>query len=173
MVGGVMGTSVQVSTTTYSFTHVATNMLRSIKQIVIGCGLDPGHLADEWDVLELGVSAWLQSRHLKALVLEVYNRSTDAPVGRFDFTIDYGYYPNGDGDLWLDPDTISFAIRRAGLYPSGCAYGFIASTSPGRPAVSGWTSASFRSTDGMVRQSLGTALGGGSIGAGIDYWRKS
>lgn len=168
-----MSTSVRVSTTTHATTHVATNMLRSIKQIILGCGLDPSHLADRWEVLERGVATWLSSRDLKALVLEVYERSSDKLVGRFDFTIDYGYYPNGDGDLWLDPDTVTFAIRRAGLYVSSCSYRFVADTRPGRPDVDGWSSTNFRSTDGMTRQSLGTAVGGGSLGAGLDFWRRS
>ncbi|PZS04864.1 MAG: hypothetical protein DLM56_04575 [Pseudonocardiales bacterium] len=74
-------------------------------------------------------------RRPAALVLEVYDPRDSAGndlIGRFDFTIDYGYYPDGDGDLWLDPDTVAFAIRRAGTYPAACSYRFVADTEPGR-----------------------------------------
>ena len=48
------------------------------------------------------MSSWLASKHLRALTLEVFDpnrKAGDDLVGRFDFTIDYGYYADGDGDL--------------------------------------------------------------------------
>ena len=68
-------------------------------------------------------------------------------VGRFDFVIDYGYYGDGDGELWLDPDTVSYAVRKNGSYPSRCSYRLVADTLPGEPAVPGWSDTTFRSTD--------------------------
>ena len=100
-----MNTAVHVNTATYAATHVATNMLGSIRSIIKGSGLNPARIREDWGVLEAGIATWLSSRHLKAVTLEVYHpaRRTDDLAGRFDFTIDYGYYPGGDGDLWLDP----------------------------------------------------------------------
>jgi hypothetical protein len=164
-----------VSTRAHSVTHVATNILSSLKRIIRDCGLDTAYMASIWNVLEAGTSTWLASGHLKALVLEVYDPTEpteDNLVGRFDFTIVYDYYSDGDGTLWLDPDTVSFAIRRAGTYASLCEYRFVADTSPGYPKVDGWSSTTFRSTAGMTKQSLGTGIGGGSLGAGIDLYRR-
>ncbi len=76
-------TAVSVSTAVYSATHVATNMLRGLKQIVAGCGLDASKIMGEW--------------------------------------------------------------------------------------VDGWSSTTLRSTSGMREHSIGTALGGGSIGAGLSW----
>ena len=42
--------TVTVSTSVYSATHVATNMLRGLKQIVAGCGLDTSKLVAQWSV---------------------------------------------------------------------------------------------------------------------------
>jgi hypothetical protein len=169
-------TSVKVSTQVYATTHVATNMLRGMRQIIREAGLDPTKIAGQWDVLEDGVTTWLNSRHLKGLVLEVYDPGSPAGkdlVGRFDFTIDYGYYADGDGDLWLDPDTVSYTVRKNGSYPSRCEYRLIADTKPGYPAVSGWSSTTFRSTAGFTRHSVGAAMGGGNLGASLTYYTRS
>lgn len=164
--------TVSVSTSVYSATHVATNMLRGLKQIVAGCGLDTSTLVGQWGVLEAGVDAWVSSRDLEELVLEVWDaKSPSRLIGRFDFTIDYSYYGSGDGELWLDPDTVAWAIRKNGSYPSGCDYRIVADTTPGAPHVDGWSATTLRSTDGLRRHSVGTALGGGSLGAGLSYWK--
>lgn len=171
-----MTTSVRVNTSTYATTHVATNMLRSMKQIIRGSGLSISKIQSDWAVLEAGISTWLNSGHLKALVLEVYDSCKPAGtelVGRFDFTIDYGYYSDGEGDLWLDPDTVSYAVRKNGSYPARCHYRLIADTAPGYPAVDGWSATTFRSTAGFDRHSVGTAIGGGSLGAGLSYYTGS
>ena len=167
-----MTTAVRVSTSTYSATHVATNILRGLKQIIAGCGLDVSKLASQWEVLENGVSTWVNSRHLEELVLEVWDpRTPGRLVGRFDFTMDYSYYGSGDGDLWLDPATVAWAIKKNGAYPSTCEYRIVADTAAGAPTVAGWSSTTFRSTDGLSRHSVGTAIGGGSMGAGLSYWK--
>jgi hypothetical protein len=164
--------AVAVSTAVYSATHVATNMLRGLKQIVAGCGLNTSKLVGQWSVLENGVATWVNSRHLDELVLEVWDtKNPNKLIGRFDFAIDYSYYGNGDGDLWLDPDTVAWAIRKNGSYASGCDYRIVADTKPGAAAVTGWSNTTFRSTDGMRRHSVGTALGGGSMGASLSYWK--
>jgi hypothetical protein len=170
-----MNTAVRVSTTTHTTTHVATNMLNSMRAIIKGCGLDTARIRGEWAVLEDGIATWLGSRHLEALTLEVYRPGAGRGVlaGRFDFTIDYGYYPDGDGDLWVDPDTVAHAIRKTGAFPGRCDYDIIARTSPGRPDVSGWTAGSYRSTDGFTRKSVGTAIGGGSLGTGLSYYERT
>lgn len=167
-----MTTAVRVSSAVYSATHVATNMLRGLKQIIVGCGLDAAKFGNRFKVLENGVATWVRSGHLQELVLEVWDPTDpDRLVGRFDFTIDYSYYGSGDGELWLDPDTVAWAIRKNGAYPSQCDYRIVADTAAGAPHVDGWSSTTLRNTSGLRRHSVGTALGGGSMGAGLSYWK--
>ena len=166
-----MATTVQVNVHTYATTHVATNLIRSLKQLVIGCGLNAAKLVRDWQTLEQGVATWLRTRHLKGLILEIYNPSTNKLVKRFDFDIDYTYHPNGDGDLWIDPDTVDYAIRKAGSVPSSCFYDIFADTAAGRPDVPGWTTGTFRSTSHLQRRSVGAATGGGDLGASLNYWK--
>jgi HORMA domain-containing protein len=169
-------TSVRVNSLAYATTHVATNMLRSMKQIVRESGLSIDQVRSQWEVLETGIATWLNSGHLKALVLEVYDpgKPTGADlVGRFDFSIDYTYYGDGDGDLWLDPDTVSYAVRKNGSYPALCQYRLIADTAPGYPPVDGWSTTTLRPTAEFTRHTVGTAIGGGSLGAGLAYYTRS
>lgn len=166
-----MATAVQVNVHTYATTHVATNVIRSLKQLVVSCGLDAAKLVGDWRTLERGVETWLRTRHLTRLILEIYARDTGALVRRFDFDIDYGYHPSGDGDLWIDPDTVDYAIRKAGKLPANCSYDILAQTSPGRPDVVGWSRGTFRSTAGLTRRSVGAAVGGGYLGASLGVWK--
>jgi Bacterial HORMA domain 2 len=165
-------TAVRINTTVYSATHVSMNMLRGLKQIIVGCGLDPTRISNEWAVLDRGVSTWVDSGHLKELVLEVFDPSRGGQlVGRFDFTLDYNYAPGGDGELWLDSDAVAWTIKKNGSYPSRCDYHIVADNRDGAAKVEGWSSTSFRSTAGMTKHSTGTAIGGGQIGAGLSYWK--
>lgn len=170
-----MNTAVHVNTITYAATHVATNMLSSIRSIIKGSGLDPGRIRESWDILEAGIAIWLASRHLKSVTLEVYDprKGGDDLVGRFDFTIDYGYYSGGDGDLWLDPETVAYTIRKNGGFPARCEYRIVADTAPGRAEVPGWTTTAYRSTTGFTRHAVGTAIGGGNLGAALAYYIRS
>lgn len=168
-----MSPGVGVSTGTYAATHVATHMLRGLKQIVAGCGLDTSKLIRDWGDLERGIATWVASQHLKELILEVWDptKSSSKLVGRFDFTINYSYYGSGEGDLWLDPDTVAWAIKKNGSYPSNCEYRILADTAPNAPHVDGWGDTTLKSTGNLQRYSVGTALGGGSLGAGLAYWK--
>ncbi len=166
-----MATTVKVNTYAYATTHVATNLIRSLKQLVVGCGLNASRLAGSWQTLERGVAAWLRSRHLERLILEIYDPTTDRLAKRFDFDIDYSYHPAGNGDLWLDADTVAYALAKAGTVPSRCSYRIVADTRQGAPDVDGWTSTALRSTDHLRRRSVGASVGGGDLGASLNYWK--
>ena len=166
-----MSTAVQVNVSVYSTTHVASNLVRSLKQLVLACGLNASKLLGEWQPLVNGVATWLASRHLQTLTLEIYGVSSSVLVSRFDFTIDYTYHPNGNGDLWIDNDTVNYAVKKTGVAPGNCSYDIVVSTAPGRPAVAGWTDGTMRSTAHLQRRSVGAVVGGGDLGANLSYWK--
>ena len=126
-------------------------------------------------MLEDGIATWLGIGHLKAVTLEVYDpgKRGDDLVGRFDFTIDYGYYPGGDGDLWLDPDTVAYTIARTAPISAAASTGSSSTAPPATPRFAGWATTTYRSTAGFTRHAVGTAIGGGSIGAGLAYYSRS
>lgn len=166
-----MSTFVVVNTYTHSVTYVADKMLHSLHQIIRESGLSPEKLTDDWNTLQRGISTWLSTKDLEEVTLEVFDPGTDALVGRWDFELYYG--AAGDGAMWVNTEDIRYHILKAGKWPGHCDYRIVLTTKPGRPAVAGWSSTTFRSTEGFVRQSIGTTIdGNGHISAGSAYWRK-
>ncbi len=166
-----MGVSVSVRSYTHATTYVAENILRSLKNILLYSGLDPDKLVDDWDVLHRGIKAWIDSGHLKKVVLEVFDPKSDALVGRWDVNISYEW-SGGDGQFWTDTDAIRFAIKKSGVLPSTAKYRVVATTAPGRPDVPGWSSTTLRSTDGMVEQRIGTSIEASGLSGGVSYYRR-
>jgi hypothetical protein len=166
-----MSTFVAVNTYTHAVTHVTGHLLNSLKVVIRLSGLSPEKLTSEWESLERGVCRWLETHHLEGLHLEVYDPTSDKIVGRWDFVISYGF--TGDGDFWVDADAIRYHIQKQGIWPASCNYRIIATTKEGRPDVWGWTTTTFRSTAGFVKQSIGTTIDASGLSAGTGYWRRA
>jgi len=166
-----MSTLVTVNTYAHSITHVTENILRCLQDIVRESGLNPTKIADDWDVLERGIRKWIETKYLEELVLEVYDPAGGSLIGRWDFEIYYGY-TDGSGNFYVDTDQIKWAIKKAGVWPSLAEYRIVAETKEGRPEVLGWCSTTLRSTEGFVKQSLGTTIDGAGLSAGAGFWRR-
>ncbi|MGH8579703.1 MAG: HORMA domain containing protein [Gammaproteobacteria bacterium] len=158
-------------TYTHTVTYVTTKMLLTLKEIIREIGLDPSRFTDSWGTYEQAVTAWLSSRHLQRVTLEVYDpRTNDDLVTRWD--MDVVYASVGDGALWVDTAAVRYAIAKAGLVPSSCRYDIKLTNSPGRPNVGGWGSCEFRSTEGFKRYSVGATIGGNGLSAQTAYWGR-
>ncbi|HXL62283.1 MAG TPA: hypothetical protein VN959_16685 [Mycobacterium sp.] len=170
-----MSTAVRVNTSVYAVTHIVGNIGMGLKRLVSGCGLDAAAITRSWITTENAVATWLRSGHLRTVTLEVWDPATSdtALAGRFDFDIDYDYYADGDGALWMDTGYVNSVIRKSGAVPSQCSYRVVCSVAPGSPEVPGWGDTTLRSTAGMRRHSTGTTMGGGSLGAGLAYWKAA
>jgi hypothetical protein len=168
-----MSTFVSVNTYTYSVAYVTDKMLTSLKWIILWSGLDPDKLICSWDSLERGIKTWLRSRHLEVVTLEVYRPISSTLVGRWDFDIVYSFESDGDGGMWVDTDTIRYAIRKTGVDPHGCTYRIVVHNKPGRADVEGWGPAEYLSTSGFLRQSVGTAIGTDALASRVSYWRRT
>jgi hypothetical protein len=166
-----MSTTVFVNTYTHSVTYVTDKLLTSIKNIIRLSGLNPSKLTQEWESLERGIKTWLGTEHLEQVHLEVFNPYNNNLVGRWDFEIFYGFSADGAA-FWLDPDVIAYHIKKQGLWPSDCDYRIVVTNKPGRPNVLGWSKVTFLSTEGFVRQSIGTTIDAGGLSTGASYWRK-
>lgn len=166
-----MSTTVSVNTYTHSVTYVTDKMLNRIKDIIRLSGLDPTKFVNDWDWMERGIKKWLETKDLEKVVLEVFDSKTGGLVGRWDFEIFYGH--SGDGSFWIDPDIIKYHIIKQGVIPSNCSYRIVTTTKPNRPDVEGWKRTKLRSTDGFVRQSIGTTIDGSGLSTGTGYWRKA
>lgn len=159
---------------TYSYTHSVTyvtdNILKSLKDIILLSGLNPEYFADHWEGNTRAIKTWLETGDLRKVVLEIYDPVTDKLVTRWDIDIVYGW-SNGDGSFWTDTEQLKYAIKKTGLVPSQAKYEVVLNTKPGRPDVEGWGKGSYRSTEGMVKQSLGSTVEHSGLTGQAGYWR--
>jgi hypothetical protein len=166
--------SVNVNTYTHSVVYVADNILKSMKDIIRLSGLDPSQLVNDWSLNMRGIQSWLASGDLEVVILEVFNPKTNALVGRWDIDVVYSTgFGGGDGGFWTDTDQIRYAVTKAGLLPSDASYRLVLHTKVNRPDVDGWSRTEMRSTDGFVRQSLGSTIEHNGLGGSAAYWRKN
>ncbi|MBB5763357.1 HORMA domain containing protein [Methylorubrum rhodesianum] len=166
-----MTTSVTVNTYTNSVTYVADNIQRTLKDIIRLSGLNPQNFINNWELNNRGLRTWLETKDLETVVLEIYNPISGALIIRWDIDIVYGW-SSGEGNFWTDTEQLKYAIRKAGVAPENASYSLILRCKPNRPNVDGWSSCSMRSTDGMVRQSLGSTVEHYGLGANSAYWRR-
>jgi Bacterial HORMA domain 2 len=165
-------TTVSAYSYTHSVTYVADNVLKSLKDIIRLSGMDPTKLTDEWDTTHRAIKTWLDSEHLEKVVLEVYSPATGALVLRWDIDIVY-QWSSSDGVFYTDTEQLRYHVRKAGVAPADALYDILLKNKPGRPDVAGWGSSSFRTTDGMVRQGLGSTIEHSGLGASAAYWRTA
>jgi len=167
-----MSTHVSVNTYTHTVTYVTQQMIRSLKEIIKWTGLDPNRLFGSWETIESGIFTWLGSRHLQLVTLEIFNPRTDVLIGRWDFELNYSYGSEDDGSMWVDTDAIRYALAKCGAIPSTCDYQIKVQNANGAATVSGWSSTTWRSTEGFMMHSVGTTIGANSLGSQASYWRK-
>jgi hypothetical protein len=160
---------------TYSYTHsvtyVADNILKSLKDIIRCSGLDPSEFVDEWASNLRAIKTWLNSEHLEKIILEIYNPSNGSLIVRWDIDVVYSW-STGDGNFWTDTEQLKYHILKAGVMPSQAKYSLLLKTKSGRPNVDGWGPGNQRSTEGMVKQSLGLTVEHSGLGAQAGYWRQ-
>lgn len=162
--------TVSVYSFTHSVTYVTDNVLKSLKDIIRLSGLSPTNLVNSWESKHRAIKTWIESKHLERVELEIYNPLTNALILRWDLDIVY-QWSDGDGSFYTDTEQLKYSIRKAGVAPENAAYSVILKTKPGRPDVAGWGPCSSRSTEGMVRQTLGSTVEHSGLGANAAYWR--
>lgn len=164
--------AVAVNTFTHSVTYVADNILKSLKDIILLSGLDVGKLVGDWDVLHAGIKKWIETQHLTCVSVEIFHPMSDELIYRWDIDMVYTWSGGDDGAVWTDTAQLRYAIQKKGLTPGQAKYRVIVDKKTGAAAVPGWSSATYRSTQGMLRQSLGTTIEHNGLGANAAYWRR-
>lgn len=165
--------AVAVYSRSHSVTYVADNILKSLKDIIRLSGLDPTKLTQDWESTQRAIRTWLESEHLQKVVLEIYNPHTDALIRRWDVDVVYQWGGSGEGSFYCDTDQLRYHIQKAGVATADAKYCVLLDNKPGRPDVPGWGPGSYRSTTGLVRQSLGSTIEHGGLGAQAAYWRSA
>jgi Bacterial HORMA domain 2 len=163
--------AVSVYSYTHSVTYVAENILKSLKDIIRLSGLDPAEFVGDWELNMRAVNGWLQSGDLERVMLDIYNPKTGELIFQWSIEIAYSW-TGGDGSFWTDTEALKYAIRKAGLAPSDAKYDLRMKTKPGRHDIDGWGKAPARSTEGMVRQSVGTTVEHSGLSGNASYLRR-
>lgn len=168
-----MSSGVVVNTFSHSVTYVADNIQRTLKNIVLLSGLDPAKLTADWESTNRALKTWLESKHLETIVLEISDAAGTTLVGRWDIDVSYSWSGDDGSNFWVDTDQIKTAIKKAGQHPASCEYRLILHNKPGYAAVYGWSTTSYLSTSGFVKQSLGSTVEHSGLGASTSYYRRS
>ncbi len=165
--------SAATSTSATTFTHVTTyfadKMLMLLGNIIRDSGLSMSHFTSNRETLERGLKAWLQSGHLRKVTLEIYHPGTTSLIRRWD--LDWDKCETAEAAFYVDVEDIKYHMRKLGVISTSCGYEFIVDTKPGKPAVSGWSTANYADTTGLKLFSLGTTISGGSYGSRTSYWK--
>jgi Bacterial HORMA domain 2 len=164
--------AVSVYSYTHSVTYVAENILKSLKDIIRLSGLDPAEFAQNWELNLRGVNGWLQSGDLECVMLDIYNPKNGKLLFQWSIEISYSW-SGGDGSFWTDTEALKYAIRKAGLAPSEAKYDLRLKNKPSRHDIAGWNKAAARSTEGMVRQSVGTTVEHSGLSGSTSYLRRA
>ena len=163
---------VSVNNYTHSVTYVADNILKSFKDIIRESGLSPAKFAADWDNNQRGIRSWLESGHLRRVLLEIFHPVTGALILRWDLDIAYEW-SGGDGSFYTDTAQLKYAILKAGVAPADAKYDILLQVAPGSPDVNGWGDGASRSTAGMSRHALGNTIDHSGLGASAAYWRRA
>ena len=163
-----------VNTHTYTRSHTAvyvSDKLRNFLKILVrDYGLDPQGVVDAWSgCVDNAVRTWLESEHLKSIIIEFYYSGRDNLLERWDFPIQYD--GNGDADMWIDRRLFQNSLCKAKAPPTNCTYRIVLSTYPGRPDIPGISPAKLRSTAGLVNRGFGTIIGTQDIMVSASYYR--
>ncbi|GGJ64829.1 HORMA domain containing protein [Sphingopyxis bauzanensis] len=157
---------------THSVTFVADNILRSFKEIIREAGLSPAQFVADWEKNQRAIRSWMESGHLRRVVLEIFHPVTDELIHRWDLDIAYEW-SGGDGSFYADMEQLKYAMKKAGVAPSHAKYDIVLQVTPGHPSVSGWGDGACRSTAGLTRHALGSTIDHNGLGASAAYWRRA
>ena len=126
---------------------------------------------DAWsDWVDHAARTWLESGHLKSIVIEFYRPGYDTADARWDFPIRYD--GNGVDEMWVDRLFFEESFAKAEAPPAGCLYRIVLIHKPGEPYVPGLSSTTMRSINGLSSREIGTVVATPDIMASARYYRR-
>lgn len=162
--------SVYAYARTHTSVYVSDKLRNLLKLLVRYHGLDPQQVVDAWsDWVDRAARTWLESGHLRAIVIEFYWPGSDVAAARWDFPIRY----DGDGvdEMWVDRLFFEDSLAKAKAPPAGCSYRIVLQTRPNEPHVDGVGSTTLRTVAGLVAREIGTVIATPDIMASAKYYR--
>src|SRR5260370_3718825 len=108
-----MATYTQTYARTHSIGVLSDNLRNSLREIIRENGLDPLRLMQDWQEIQNGVRTWLDSGHLKTVLVEFFKPGAGAASARREFPVLYtgsGF----QGDIRLGQSLLRSPGARAG-----------------------------------------------------------
>jgi hypothetical protein len=161
---------VQAFARTHSITFLSDNLRNALRDVIKEYGLDPNNLVQDWRVIERGIKSWLESGHLKSVVVEFYRPGSSSASARWDFPT--GYDGSGvDDDMWLDKAYLRQLIAKSARPSIDCVYRITLTVKANAPDVDGFSDTSFLSTGNLTARNAGTVIATRHLTAAAVYWR--
>jgi len=164
-----MTTLVRVNTQALSVTHVAYSIIGIIQAIITELGLGPKYIHENWKALEDGLTTWLEEHSLKTATMEIFT-PTDSLVARVDLQISYGSFLDDERQFYSDLTAAKLAARKLGRIAQSCRYRFVVTREYWHTPVSGWSSTTLLSTEGLRRRAVGDLIGSPGIRSDLAIW---
>lgn len=164
-----------VAVYSYARTHtsvfVSDKLRNFLKLLVRHYGLNPQGVLDAWSSwVDRAARTWLESGHLRSIVIEFYRPGSNVAAARWDFPIRYDGH--GVDEMWIDRLFYEESFAKAKQPPTGCSYRIVLQVWPGEPPVHGVGDTTLRSTDGLVARDMGTVIATPDIMASARYYRS-
>lgn len=155
---------------THSITFLSDSLRNTLREVIREYGLSPDNLTQDWTIIERGIRRWLETGHLKTVVVEFYKPGSSIASARWDFPT--GYEGSGaDDDMWLDKRYLRQLIAKSARPAPNCIYRITLSVKCGAPDVAGFTDCTLLSTGSLARRQAGTVIATRHMTATAIYWR--
>jgi hypothetical protein len=155
---------------THSITFLSDNLRNTLREVIREYGISPDKLMQDWATIERGIKAWLETGHLKAVIVEFYKPGSSVASARWDFPT--GYEGAGaDDDMWLDKAYLQQLIAKSARPALDCTYRITLSVRSGAPDVTGFSDCSYLSTGNLAARSAGTVIATRHMTVAAVYWR--
>ena len=163
--------AVHAYTRTHTAVFVSDKLRNFLKILVRYYGLDPQGVVDAWSSwVDLAARTWLETGHLRSVVIEFYRPGYNVASARWDFPISYD--GNAADEMWIDRMFLEDSFAKATPPPRGCEYRIVLITDPNRPDVPGVSRTTLRSISGLVARDAGTVIATPDIMASARYYRS-
>lgn len=151
-------------------TYVSDKLRNLVTLLVLHYGLDPAKAVDAWSQwVDHAARTWLESGHLREIIVEFYIPSSTVAAARWDFPIHYDGV--AEEDMWVDRKFFENSFAKAKEPPAGCTYRIVLMAAKGRPHVAGLSTATLRSIEGLTAREAGTIVATPDITASAKYYR--
>jgi len=157
-------------TRTHSITFLSDNLRNTLREVIREYGISPDKLVQEWATIERGIKAWLESGHLRIVVVEFYKPGSSIASARWDFPT--GYEGSGaNDDMWSDKAYLRQLIGKSARPALDCIYRITLSVKAAAPDVTGFSDTTFLSTGTLAARAAGTVIATRHMTAAAVYWR--